>query len=85
MRTSDLLKWKTNTGTKHVGKGADWETVYQRCSPESLMIWVKLNCLKSSGKLETPSSLDTTAKVKTWQQQPEEVRLRNPSAGNNGQ
>ena len=62
MRTSDLLKWKTNTETEHVGKGVDWETVYQSCDPKSWMRWVKLNCLKSSGKLETRSSLDTTVK-----------------------
>ncbi len=68
MRTSDLLKWGTNTGTEHVGKGVNCETVYQRRNPESWMRWVKLNCLKSSGELETRSSLDTTVKVKTWQQ-----------------
>ena len=33
-------------------------------SPQDLVIWVKLNCLKSSGKLETASSLDTTVEVK---------------------
>jgi hypothetical protein len=34
-------------------KGANWEAVYQSVSPKTWMIWVKLNCLKSSGKLET--------------------------------
>jgi len=29
------------------------ETVYRMSRPETWMIWVKLNCLKSSGKLET--------------------------------
>jgi len=34
-------------------RGANWEAVYQSVSPKTWMIWVKLNCLKSSGKLET--------------------------------
>jgi hypothetical protein len=45
------------------------------CRPKAWMRWVKLNCLKSNGKLETEYSLDTTVTVKTWRQQPEIVGL----------
>jgi len=39
------------------------------------MTWVKLDCLKSNGKLETEYSLDTTVTVKTRRQQIEIVGL----------
>ena len=48
------------------------------------MIWVKLDCLKSNGKLETMYSLDTTVKVKTRRQQSEVVGLRNPPCREQG-
>jgi hypothetical protein len=31
----------------------NWEAVYQSVDSETWMTWVKLNCLKSSGELET--------------------------------
>ena len=31
----------------------NWEAVYQMKHSKTLMIWVRLDCLKSSGKLET--------------------------------
>jgi hypothetical protein len=43
--------------------------------PKAWMIWVRLNCLKSNGELETEYSLDTTVEVKTRRQQPEIVGL----------
>jgi hypothetical protein len=39
------------------------------------MRWVKLDCLKSNGKLETEYSLDITVEVKTRRQQSEVVGL----------
>ena len=45
------------------------------CCPKAWMIWVKLNCLKSNGELETVYSLDTTVEVKSRRQQPEVVGL----------
>jgi len=56
------------------------ETVYRRRRPKAWMIWVKLDCLKSNGKLETEYSLDTTVTVKTRRQQIEIVGLWNPSS-----
>jgi len=53
--------------------------------PKTWMIWVRLNCLKSSGQLVTSCTLDTTVKVETQQQQFGDVELQNPSVGNNGQ
>ena len=82
MRPSDLPKRETCTGTSPVGKGASRETVYRCRRPTAWMIWVKLDCLKSNGELETEYSLDTTAKVKTWRQQSEIVGLRNPPSRN---
>jgi hypothetical protein len=63
----------------------NWEAVYQSWSPETWMIWVKLNCLKSSGELETRPSLDTTAEVEPQQQPLVESEVRNPPVGNSGQ
>jgi hypothetical protein len=51
------------------------ETVYRARRPKAWMTWVKLNCLKSNGKLETEYSLDTTVEVKTRRQQIEVVDL----------
>jgi hypothetical protein len=53
MRSTDLPKGETRTGPEHVSKGANWEAVYQSVCPKTWMIWIKLNCLKSSGELET--------------------------------
>lgn len=50
------------------GKGTSRETVEAMLSSETWAVWVKLDCLKSSGELETVPSLDTTVKVKTRQQ-----------------
>lgn len=80
MRPSDLPKGETCTGTSPVGEGANRETVYRRRRSKAWMIWVKLDCLKSNGKLETEYSLDTTVEVKTRRQQVEIVDLRNPSS-----
>ena len=53
VRSTDLPKRETCTGKQHVGKRANWETVYQSVGSKTWVIWIKLNCLKSSGKLET--------------------------------
>ena len=78
-------KGKPGRDNEHVGKGANWEAVYQSVSPKTWMIWVKLYCLKSSGKLETSPSLDTTAEVEPWWQHLVGRELRNPPARNKGQ
>jgi hypothetical protein len=50
------------------GKGQAAKTVVAMLSSETWMVWARLNCLKSSGELETGPSLDTTVEVKTRQQ-----------------
>ncbi len=54
-------------------------------NPKTWMTWVKLNCFKSSGKLETWLPHDTTARVVPQQQHLEHIEMRNPLAGNKGQ
>ena len=36
VRSSDLPKRETQTGPQHVGKGMDWETVYQSMPSQDL-------------------------------------------------
>ena len=55
-------------------RGEPGNRLPERC-PKAWMRWVKLDCLKSNGKLETEYSLDTTVEVKTRRQQSEVVGL----------
>lgn len=71
MRSTDLPDAETLMGPSHVGNGGNRETVYRDAASKTWMLWVKLDCLKSSDKLEpsppsTPrfaSSLGSTTVV----------------------
>ena len=52
MRSTDLPDAETLMGPSHVGNGGNRETVYRDAASKTWLLWVKLDCLKSSDKLE---------------------------------
>jgi len=82
VRPSDLPKRETCTGTSPVGKGVSRETVYRCRRPKAWMIWVKLDCLKSNGELETGTPLTQQLKSRPGSNNQKFVGLRNPPARN---
>jgi hypothetical protein len=85
VRSADLPKRETGTGTQPVGKGMDWEAVYQRRRSKTWMIWVKLNCLKSSGQLEAGTPLTQRLSSSPNRRRLSEPGERIPPVRNNGQ
>jgi hypothetical protein len=49
VRSTNLPDGETLKGQQHVGKGSNWEVVYQSLAPKTWVIWSRLDCFKPSG------------------------------------
>jgi hypothetical protein len=64
VRSADLPKRETGTGPQHVGKGMDWETVYQSMPFRDLDVMGNAELLEVQWSVGGWYSLDTMVVVK---------------------